>query len=106
MNSLQLTWREANELEAKLYWNKVDALSDLYVHAMTSKDRALINRYYDIKEQTYKLLSDIGYVVSKEGLFMKNEPDIIDQDHDVEFFDACAHDIGRAMHVMKFGPTQ
>jgi hypothetical protein len=104
--NLQLTWREASELEARLYWNKVDEMTDLQAYAMTSKDTRLIRRYYDIKEQTYQLLNNIGYVVNQDGLFVKDEPDILDQDHDGAFFDAVALDLGRIMHAMKFGPAQ
>lgn len=106
MNSLQQTWREASAIECRLYWEKVDAMQDLYADAVGRKSKHMMVAFYEQKERTHKLFSDIGFVVNKDGLFVKDEPDTLDQDHDAEFFDAVAVDLGRLMHAMRHGPAQ
>jgi hypothetical protein len=98
-------WREATELEAKLYWEKVDEYSGLMQKGLDTSNIPMFQRGQHKKRLAVTLLTDAGYKVDGSGIWMKVEPDILDTTFEQVIEDAAAQDYGLAMIAMRFGPT-
>lgn len=107
MNTLNQKWREASALEAKQYWEIVDEIDQIMHDARKSRDKRLMELAFECKRDMTDLLHRIGYVVNEEGLFLKHEPDVLDDLEKLSDIDQAAVNLGMslALTVMRHGPV-